>query len=182
MKFKRIKNWNELLKHPVLFCPSFYFDLCYILVTELLTKTKIASRGKKTRTFLRIHKKKRERKLERDSLLPLTFLSLWESSLCWQEMDAWKQLLLQWRDSFNAAGCWYGGVLLSFALNWQLKQLFIVIKKITGVILKWLSLRVFRQRNSCDLFNLLDDYWSGLARFVSMTFILWDLHFLTATC
>ena len=83
---------------------------------------------------------------------------------------------------FLVSGCWYGGVLLSFALNWQLKQLLIVIKKITGVIIKWFSLRVFRQKNSSDLFKSSDDYWSGLARFVSMTFILWDLHFLTVTC
>ena len=57
-----------------------------------------------------------------------------------------------------------------------------VIKKITGVIIKWFSLRVFRQKNSSDLFKSSDDYWSGLARFVSMKFILWDLHFLTVTC
>ena len=178
MKFKRIKNWNELLKHPVLFCPSFYFDLCYILVTELLTKTKIASRGKKTRTFLRIHKKKK-REEAGARLSPSSHFSLVVRALL---TGNGRMKTVAVRDSFNAAGCWYGGVLLSFALNWQLKQLFIVIKKITGVILKWLSLRVFRQKNSSDFFNLLDDYWSGLARFVSMTFILWDLHFLTTTC
>ena len=94
-------------------------------------------------------------------------------------LSYWYSYLISFSKS---SGCWYGGVLLSFALNWQLKQLFIVIKKITGVIIKWFSLRVFRQKNSSDLFNSLDDYWSGLACFVSMTFIQWDLDFLTVTC
>ena len=75
---------------------------------------------------------------------------------------------------------WWGSTV--FCLKLTIETVFIVIKKITGVIIKWFSLRVFRQKNSSDLFKSSDDYWSGLARFVSMTFILWDLHFLTVTC
>lgn len=75
---------------------------------------------------------------------------------------------------------WWGSTV--FCLKLTIETVFIVIKKITGVIIKWFSLRVFRQKNSSDLFNSLDDYWSGLACFVSMTFIQWDLDFLTVTC